>query len=102
LKQSFPGCDAKSSSLGIPAFWLPTVSIVELNPIFEIFLKFLFKADPAFMSFFVSVAHAPSIFGCSGESALPNEHKKFRTNAARRKPYLSSRGDILRAREELE
>jgi hypothetical protein len=69
LKQSFPGCDAKSTSLRVRAFWLAIVDIVDVNPIFETFPQFLLKADSAFMTFFVSVAHVPSILWCSGKSA---------------------------------
>jgi hypothetical protein len=72
LKQSSPGCDAKSTSLRVGAFWFAIVDIVDIvdvNPIFEIFPQFLLKADPAFMTFFVSVAHLPSILWCSGKSA---------------------------------
>jgi hypothetical protein len=77
--QSFAGCDAKNTSLGVRAFWLAIVDIVDLNPIFEIFPQFLFNADPAFMTFFVSVAHAPSILRLSSRSNdTPCRHDRFR------------------------
>jgi hypothetical protein len=95
LKQSFPGCDAKSTSLRIRAFWLAiidVVDVIDVDPVFEIFPPFLFKTNPAFLTFFVSVAHDPSILWRSRKSArgaildARHEHRKYRSDAARKKP----------------
>jgi len=80
--QSFAGCDAKSNSLRVRAFWLAIVAIVDLNPIFEIFPQFLFNANPAFMTFLLPSLMHPLFFGCHREvMILPAGTTDFRVLA---------------------